>query len=72
MLFFFVQMLEELCRALSSSPSAELTIFWEQLLGGPLTALLQNYHEQEMLSAKACDILSTMPPQTMSEIKVMY
>lgn len=63
-------MLEELCRALASSPSTELTLFFEQLLGGPLTALLQNYHEQGPLASQACDVLSTMQSQTMADLKV--
>lgn len=64
-------MLEELCRALASSPSAELVLFWEQLLGGPLTTLLQNYHEYGPLASQACDVLSTMHSQTMADLKVM-
>lgn len=63
-------MLEELCRALSSSPSADVAIFWEQLLGGPLTLVLQNYSEHGVLSSRACDILATMTSQMMAMIKV--
>ena len=65
-----LQMLEELCRALASHPSPEVTSFWEELLSGPLTSVLQNYPERGNLSALACDILSTISPQTMDAIKV--
>ena len=63
-------MLEELCRALSSSQSAEVVEFWEQLLGGPLTSLLQAYSDLGSLSAQACDVLATMSPWAMDTIKV--
>lgn len=65
-------MLEELCRALSSSPSADTALLWEELLGGPLTSVLQSYSELGALSAQACDILATMSPQAMEAIKVQY
>lgn len=63
-------MLEELCRAISASPSADTAVFWEELLGGPLTSVLQSYAEPGVLSAQACDILATMSPQDMGAIKV--
>lgn len=59
-----------MCRALSSSQSAEMAVFWEQLLGGPLIPLLQNYYEDSTLSAQACDILATMSSHSMATIKV--
>lgn len=65
-------MVEELCRALSSSSCSpvEVTEFWEQLLGGPLTALLQRYMEQGVLCTQACNILATISPQSMDNMKV--
>ena len=64
-----MQMLEELCRALASSTSTDLGVFWEELLGGPLTAVLQDYSEHEALSAQACGVLATMSSHSMATMK---
>lgn len=65
-----VQMLEELCRALASSVSADVGVFWEELLGGPLMAVLQDYSERGALSAQAYGVLATMSPHSMATMKV--
>lgn len=67
-----LKMLEELCRALASSPPPGLPLFWEELLGGPLTAILQDYSDHGTLAAQACDILATMSSQTMATIKAPF
>lgn len=50
--------------------SADVGVFWEELLGGPLTAVLQGYLVHEALSAQACGVLATMSPHSMAAMKV--
>ena len=62
-------MLEELCRALSLTGGKDVVEFWEQLLAGPLTVVLQNTANSS-LCTQACNVLATIGAPTMACVKV--